>query len=53
MNWDYLMLTIAMTTEHFHVKTNIVHTFHQVKAFGSQPLETFKEMLIEEEYRRC
>jgi hypothetical protein len=24
-----------------------------VKAIGSQPLESFKEMLTEEEYRRC
>jgi hypothetical protein len=24
-----------------------------VKAFGSQPLDTFKGMLTEDEYRRC
>jgi hypothetical protein len=35
------------------VKTNIVHTLHRVKAFGSQPLESFKEMLTLDEYRKC
>jgi hypothetical protein len=35
------------------VKTNIVHTLHRVKAFGSQPLESFKEMLTPDEYRKC
>jgi hypothetical protein len=35
------------------VKTNIVHTLHHVKAFGSQPLESFKEMLTPDEYRKC
>jgi hypothetical protein len=35
------------------VKTNIVHTLHQIKAFGSQPLESFKEMLTLDEYRKC
>jgi hypothetical protein len=35
------------------VKTNIVHTLHRVRAFGSQPLESFKEMLTPDEYRKC
>jgi hypothetical protein len=35
------------------VKTNIVHTLHRVKAFGSQSLESFKEMLTLDEYRKC
>jgi hypothetical protein len=35
------------------VKTNIVHTLHQVKAFGSQPLESFKDMFTPDEYRKC
>jgi hypothetical protein len=35
------------------MKTNIVHTLHQVKAFGSQLLESFKEMLTPIEYRKC
>jgi hypothetical protein len=30
-----------------------VHTLHRVKAVGSQPLESFKGMLSEEEFRRC
>jgi hypothetical protein len=39
--------------EHSHVKTNIVHRLHRVKAFGSQPLESFKDMLTANEYRKC
>jgi hypothetical protein len=35
------------------MKTNIVHTLHRIKAFGSQPLESFKEMLTPDEYRKC
>jgi hypothetical protein len=35
------------------VKTNIVHVLHRVKAFGSQPLESFKEMLTPDEYWKC
>jgi hypothetical protein len=35
------------------VKTNIVHTLHRVSAFGSQPLESFKEMLTPDEYQKC
>jgi hypothetical protein len=35
------------------VKTNIVHTLHRVKAFGSEPLESFKEMLTPDEYWKC
>jgi hypothetical protein len=35
------------------VKTNIVHTLHRVRAFGIQPLESFKEMLTPDEYRKC
>jgi hypothetical protein len=35
------------------VKTNIVHILHRVKAFGNQPLESFKEMLTPDEYRKC
>jgi hypothetical protein len=34
------------------MKTNIVHTLHRVKAFGSQPLESFKEILTPDEYRK-
>jgi hypothetical protein len=35
------------------VKTNIVHTLHRVKACGTQPLESFKEILTNEEYQKC
>ena len=35
------------------MKTNNVHTLHRVKAVGCQPLESFKEMLMADEYRKC
>jgi hypothetical protein len=35
------------------MKTNFVHTLHRVKAFGCQPLDSFKEMLTLDEYRKC
>jgi hypothetical protein len=35
------------------VKTNIVHTLHRVKACGTQPLESFKEILTDVEYQKC
>ena len=35
------------------MKTNIVHILHRIKAFGSQPFESFKEMLTPDEYRKC
>jgi hypothetical protein len=35
------------------VKTNMVHTLHRIKATGLQPLESFKDMLTPEEYRKC
>jgi hypothetical protein len=35
------------------VKTNMVHTFHRVKAVGSMPLDSFKDLLTEEEFRKC
>jgi hypothetical protein len=30
------------------VKTNMVHTLHQVKAEGSQPLESFRDLLTKD-----
>jgi hypothetical protein len=35
------------------MKTNMVHTLHRVKAVGSMPLDSFKDLLIEEEFRKC
>jgi hypothetical protein len=35
------------------MKTNIVHTLHWVKACGTQPLESFKEILTDVEYQKC
>jgi hypothetical protein len=31
----------------------MVHILHRVKAVGCQPLESLKDMLTEEEYRKC
>jgi hypothetical protein len=44
----YLILTIAWL-----LKVYRVHTLHCVKSVGSQPLETFKDVLTEDEFRRC
>jgi hypothetical protein len=35
------------------VKTNMVHILHRVKAVGSMPLDNFKNLLTEEEFRKC
>jgi hypothetical protein len=35
------------------VKTNVVHILHEVKVVGSMPLDSFKDLLIEEEFRKC
>jgi hypothetical protein len=51
--WSLLSQCLYRSTEHSHVRTNMVHTFHQVKAVGSQPLESFKDLLTEEEFRKC
>jgi hypothetical protein len=40
------------STENSHVKTNMVHILHQIKATGLQPLESFKDMLTVEEYSK-
>jgi hypothetical protein len=38
--------------EKSHVKTNLVHILHRVKATGIQPLESLKDLLTDEEYKR-
>ena len=38
------------STENSHVKTNMVHTLHRIKAIGLQPLESFKDILTLEEF---
>jgi hypothetical protein len=51
-----MLLTIKMlcrSNEHFHVKTNMVHTLYRVKSVGCMPLESLKIWLTKEEYRRC
>jgi hypothetical protein len=35
------------------VKTNMVHILDHVKATGIQPLESLKDLLTEEEYKKC
>jgi hypothetical protein len=35
------------------VQTNMVYTIHGVKVVGSMPLESFKDLLTEEEFRKC
>jgi hypothetical protein len=35
------------------VKTNMVHTLHRVKAVGNMPLDSFKDLLTKEEFRKC
>jgi hypothetical protein len=35
------------------VKTNMVHTLHRVKAVGSMPLDSFKDLLTKEEFKKC
>jgi hypothetical protein len=34
------------------VKTNTVHILHRVKAVGSMPLDSFKDLLTEEEFKK-
>jgi hypothetical protein len=41
------------SNEHSHVKTNMVHTLHRVKGVGFQPFGSLKDMLTEEEFRKC
>jgi hypothetical protein len=31
----------------------MVHTLHRVKGVGTQPLESLKVMLIDDEFRKC
>jgi hypothetical protein len=51
--WSFLSQCVYRSTKHSHVKTNMVHTLHRVKAVGSMPLESFKDLLTEEEFRKC
>lgn len=43
----------SRSTEHSHVKTNLVHTLFRVQKYGLLPLERFIEMLRPLERRRC
>jgi hypothetical protein len=44
---------LCRSNEHSHVKTNMVYILHRVKGVGCQPLESLKDMLTEEEFRKC
>jgi hypothetical protein len=35
------------------MKTNLVHTLHCIKGIGSQPIESFKNLLSKDEYQKC
>ena len=35
------------------MKTNMVHTLHRVKGLGSLSLDSLKDLLTEEEYKKC
>jgi hypothetical protein len=43
---------MCRSTKHSHVKTNMVYTLHRVKAVGSMPLDNFKDLLTEKEFRK-
>lgn len=47
------ILVFFRSTENSHVKTNMVHTLHRIKATGMQPLESFKELLTPDEFAKC
>jgi hypothetical protein len=51
--WSFLSQWLYRSTKYSHVKTNLVHTLHRVKAVGSMLLESFKDLLPEEEFRKC
>jgi hypothetical protein len=51
--WYLPLNFFCRSNEHSHVKTNMVHTLHRVKEVGSQPLQSLKDMLTEEEFRKC
>jgi hypothetical protein len=51
--WYLPLNFFCRSNEHSHVKTNMVHTLHLVKGVGIQPLESLKDMLTKEEYKKC
>jgi hypothetical protein len=45
---------ILQVIENSYVKTkHCFHTLHGIKATGTQPLESFKDLHIKEEYQNC
>jgi hypothetical protein len=51
--WYLSLNFFCRSNEHSHVKTNMVHTLHRIKRVDSLTLESLKDMLTEEEYRKC
>jgi hypothetical protein len=51
--WYLPVNFICRSNEHSHVKTNMVHTLHRVKGMGSQPIQSLKDILTTEEYKKC
>lgn len=39
--------------EHPHVKTNLIHQLYWVQAIGSLPIESFKNLLTNDQYKKC
>jgi hypothetical protein len=53
LRWYLPLNFFCRSNEHSHVKTNMVHTLHRVKGVGSLTLESLKDMLTEEEHKKC
>jgi hypothetical protein len=51
--WYLPLNFFCRSNEHPHIKTNMVYILHRVKEVGIQPLESLKDMLTKEEYRKC
>ena len=52
LDWYLLTNSLYKSSEHSHVKTNMVHTLHQIKAMDCQPLESIKDLLTKEECKK-
>jgi hypothetical protein len=53
LDWYLLTYSLHRSNENSHVKANIVHTLYRIKAVGCQPLDSLKELLTKEDYRKC
>jgi hypothetical protein len=41
------------STENSYMKTKMVHTLHRIKATASQSIESFMDVLNNDEYQKC